>query len=241
MGGILAAENLRRAKSFTNPTIRRMTANGPAPGAWKLVKVPAIITLVVSLVRLIGELLALSPALFSRQPGGGAALVGITWLVLVFGFYFGWRLARTDGAPAVPGRSMLTIFVGLVVAMVLFLVLVGLPEEGQEIDPNNFRLFCAGAWLCSLATLFTWPALFRTLIVYGLAARIPVVVLTLLVVLFGWDTHHTGLMPGSPAAEGMALAFAASFPQIGLWVPFTVLVGGLCGGLGALFRRRKGS
>jgi hypothetical protein len=218
-----------------------MSTNGPAPGVWKLVKGPAIITLVVSLVRLIGELLELSPALFSAAPGGGGALVGITWLVLVFGFYFGWRLARTDGAPAVPGWSLLTIFVGLVGAMILFMVTVGPPEEGEPFDPNSFWLFSAGAWLCSLATLFTWPALFRTLLVYGLAARIPVVILTLLAVLFGWDTHHVGLAPGAPVMEGMALAFAASFPQIGFWVPFTVLVGGFSGGLGALFRRRRGS
>ena len=241
MGEILAWENLRRANSFTNLTIRRMTPSDPAPGTWKLVKGPAIVTLVVSLVRLIGELLELPPALFSREPGGGGALVGITWLVLVFGFYFGWRLARTDGAPSVPGRSMLTIFVGLVGALVLFFVLMGIPEEDQEIDLTKLWVFMAGAWVCSLATLSTWPALFRALFVYGLAAWIPVVILTLLAVLFGWETHHIGLAAGAAPMEGMALAFAASFPQIGFWIPFTVLVGGLCGGLGALLRRRKGS
>src|SRR5881409_1708216 len=43
----------------------------------RLVRVPALITLGVTLLRLIGELQGWSPALFSRQAGGGGALVGI--------------------------------------------------------------------------------------------------------------------------------------------------------------------
>lgn len=214
-----------------------MTESGSLPSTWKLVKVPAIISLVVTLVRLVGELTELSPVLFSAD----FALVGITWLVLVFGFYFGWRLARAGRAPEVPGRAMITMLVGIVVLVLLFLVLVGSPEEGETLNTNNFMIFMGAALLCSLTVLFAWPALFRVLLLYGLAARIPVILVTLLAVTFGWETHHVARQPGMSEMEGLELALSASLPQIGLWIPFTVLVGGLFGGFGALLGRRRQS
>ena len=54
---------------------------------------PAVITLAVTLLRLVGELQGWSPLLFNREAGGGGALVGISWLVPVFGAWFGWKLA----------------------------------------------------------------------------------------------------------------------------------------------------
>ena len=65
----------------------------------KLILVPAVITLAVTLLRLVGELQGWSPALFSRAAGGGR-LVGISWLVPVFGAWFGWKLARAGSGPA---------------------------------------------------------------------------------------------------------------------------------------------
>ena len=215
-----------------------MTESGSLPSTWKLVKVPAIITLIVTVVRLIGELAELSPTFFSSEPGGGLAVVGISWLVLIFGFYFGWRLARAGRAPEVPGRAMITILGGIVVAVVLFLVVMGVPEEGEPVNTNSMMIFQGGAWVCSLAVLFAWLSLFRVLLLYGLVARIPVILVTLLAVTFGWETHHVG---GMPEMEGLELALFASLPQIGFWIPFTVLVGGLFGGFGALLGRRRQS
>ena len=111
--------------------------------------------------------------------------------------------------------------------------------EGQQMGMSNRLMFMGAAWICSLATLFAWPALFKTLLLYGLAARIPVVVITLLAVAFGWETHHVGLPPGAPEMTGLELAGFASLPQIGFWIPFTILVGGLLGGVGALLTRRR--
>ena len=51
----------------------------------RLICVPALITLGVTLLRLIGELQNWSPRLFNREAGGGGALVGIAWLVPIFG------------------------------------------------------------------------------------------------------------------------------------------------------------
>ena len=47
----------------------------------RLVRVPALITLGVTLLRLIGELQRWSPKLFNREAGGGGALVGISLAV----------------------------------------------------------------------------------------------------------------------------------------------------------------
>jgi hypothetical protein len=53
----------------------------------RLIFVPSAITLAVTLLRLIGELQHWSPVLFNPAPGGGGAIMGITWLVLIFGVY----------------------------------------------------------------------------------------------------------------------------------------------------------
>lgn len=224
---------------------------------WQLVKVPAIITLAISLIRLIGELAGWAPALFSAEAGGGAALVGITWWVFIFGFYFGLRLAREGRGPEVPGRVIITYVVAIVVVFLLIAMFVGFPEEvatpeegatpvevtspeeGASPSTSGFLIVMAGAWICSLVTLLTWSELTRALLLYGFAARIPVMVITLLAVAFGWETHHVALAPGMPEMAGVELALFASLPQIGFWIPFTVLVGGLFGGIGAMVGRRK--
>src|SRR5512142_3187783 len=78
----------------------------------KLVLVPAVITLGVTLLRLFGELQGWSPRLFSREAGGGGALVGISWLVPVFGAWFGWRIARAGSVPRF-GRALGLTLLGL--------------------------------------------------------------------------------------------------------------------------------
>ena len=56
----------------------------------KLILVPAVITLAVTLLRLVGELQGWSPALFNRgDKAWSPGLVGIVWLVPVFGAWFG--------------------------------------------------------------------------------------------------------------------------------------------------------
>ena len=57
----------------------------------KLILAPAVITLAVTLLRLVGELQGLSPALFNREGGGLGTFVGIVWLVPVFGGSELWR------------------------------------------------------------------------------------------------------------------------------------------------------
>ena len=64
----------------------------------KLIFVPAVITLAVSLLRLVGEFLNLPGWLASKEAGGNGALIGITWLAPVFAIYFAYKLAGKPGS-----------------------------------------------------------------------------------------------------------------------------------------------
>ncbi len=53
-----------------------------------LIKIPALITLAVTLLRLVGELLDWPSLFFNAEAGGGFAIVGIVWLAPIFGVCF---------------------------------------------------------------------------------------------------------------------------------------------------------
>jgi len=86
-----------------------------------MILAPAVITLAVTILRLTGELNGWSPVLFSPEAGGGAALVGITWLVPVFGVYFALKLARSGSAPVSSGRVLAHAAAGLAAAVAIIL------------------------------------------------------------------------------------------------------------------------
>ena len=50
-----------------------------------LITVPALLTLAITIVRLVGELKHWPAPWFSNAAGGGGALVGISWLPILFG------------------------------------------------------------------------------------------------------------------------------------------------------------
>lgn len=92
----------------------------PAP-TWRLVLVPAVLTFAVTLLRLWGELKEWPLLLFSPAAGGGAALVGITWLVPVFGMWFARRLAK-GGPSEHPGRVIGFAALGLALVFAINLL-----------------------------------------------------------------------------------------------------------------------
>jgi hypothetical protein len=88
-----------------------------------------------------------------------------------------------------------------------------------------------------------WIALGRVLLAYGLAARIPVIVVMLLAILGNWGTHYELGRPDLPRLEPELWKWfvIGLVPQLGLWVPFTMIVGAIFGGLAALTARRRAS
>lgn len=208
------------------------------PGTWSLVAVPAILTLLVTVVRLLGELQGWNPSLFNTEAGGGGALVGITWLVLPFGFWFGWRLRRA-GATAKPGRAAF-LYVAAIAVMaggifgLYYAEMVSFPNEENPGQLEGMPLLLAVLAIAAVVAIAAWPRLTITLMAYGVLARLPIVILTYVDIQAGWDTHYGALPPGAVVETDMEMFLALATPQATLWpFIFTPIVGGLLGCLGA--------
>jgi len=208
---------------------------------YRLVLVPGIITAAVTLLRLVGELNHWSRALFNPDAGGGMALVGIAWLVPIFGIYFAMKLhgsGQTGNGWHAVGYSALAIAAFAAVSF-------GVPAI-LGLDPNQptiaALLILVAASLIALAiAYYRTGALGRVLFAYGLAARIPVILVMLLAILGNWGTHYDVLPPGvvtemSPWAKWFLIGVV---PQLTLWMAFTVAVGALFGGLALVVAERR--
>ncbi len=201
----------------------------------RAVLVAGIITLALTAVRLYGELEGWDPEFFNREAGGGMALVGIAWLVPIFGLWFGARLARNGRGPARTGRAIAMPLIGFALVVGVFALQFNvLKLEGQA---ASMLLFVTGP-VCALFGVFAWPALAGTNFGYGLLARLPIVVITYWAISRGWDVHHVKTRPDSTIAEADK-AFVLSMAQMTLWIPFTILVGGFFGGIAAALTRKK--
>jgi hypothetical protein len=203
----------------------------------KLILIPALITLAVTILRLVGELQGWSPTFFSRQAGGAGAIVGIVWLVPIFGAYFAVKLAKAGAAPGaghVIGYSAL--------ALALAALIIGVTVKTIANQRAQFGVFLLAGIVAALVAYRGWPALGRVLLAYGLAARVPVAVVMLIAIYANWGTHYDVAPPNFPEMAPLAKWFMIGFlPQIFLWIPFTICVGALFGGLAllAVGRRRE--
>jgi hypothetical protein len=209
---------------------------GAAPSTGRLILVPALITLAVTLLRLTGELLNWSPALFNRQPGGPGAIVGIVWLVFVFGIYFAVRLVRAGLGPSGLGRVFGFAFLALLIPVV-----VGVGGARLKAGPlAQLGLLAVASIPAIVVAMRGWPALGRVLLAYGLAARIPVALVMLAAILGNWGTHYDVLPPAFPEMSAIPKWFLIGLvPQLTGWLAFTVVVGMLMGGLTAAVMGRR--
>ena len=205
----------------------------------ELVLVPAIITLAVTLIRLAGERMGGSDTLFNRSAGGAGALIGIVWLVPIFGYWFGHRLTRAGFGPASLGRFYAFTVLGLV-------VMAGLTAAAFALSAGSVLqivLVIIGSWAGALLVRYAWPALGTTLIAYGLAARIPVALIMLAAILGDWGTHYDVAPPGFPEGVGKVEKWVrlGLVPQLTVWIGFTVIVGALLAGIAVAVARRRGA
>jgi len=201
-----------------------------------LILIPAVITFAITLLRLTGELLEWSPTFFSRDAGGGLAVVGIVWLVFVFGWIFAAKLVRMGHGPKSIGRAA-----GLAFLAFLILPATGFLASALHFPPGGRRVllsFTIASVVALLVGLRAWPALGRVLLAYGLAARIPVALVMLVAILAEWGTHYEKGPPHFPQMGALAKWFwIGLLPQMTLWIAFTVLVGTLVGCVAALAAR----
>jgi hypothetical protein len=206
------------------------------PRTRDLVLVPAIITLAVTALRLVGELEHWSPTLFNRAGGGGGAIIGISWLPLVFGVYFAWRLARAGEGPASAGKAIGMAVLGLaMVPAALFIAnKLGTPQLGMIVTA------CLVFLVAGIVASRGWPMLGRTLFVYALAARVPVAALMLPAIIGKWGTHYDALPPNFPVMGAVKTwALIGLFPQMTLWIGFTLVTGMLVGSITAAILRGR--
>jgi len=216
----------------------------------KLILVPAVITLAVTLLRLVGELQGWSPTLFNRECGFCGALVGIWLLVPVFGAWFGWKLTRAGSGPGSLGRAF-----GLTLASMAVLPLFSFLAPKAGILPERLwrpnvpltesftilSVFVAFAIVGLAIGILAWPALGRTLLAYGLAARIPVALLMLVAMLGNWGTHYDA-RPSSPQMSTLGWWVALGLvPQLFFWIWYTIGFGALFGIVAAAIARRRGT
>jgi hypothetical protein len=156
------------------------------PNYGKLILIPSLITLAITLLRLGSEFMNLPSWLANKNPGGFGALIGISWLPPIFGIYFANKLIRSPGKP--------------------------------------------------------WRKLFNTLFLYGLAARIPVIVIMGLAIYGNWGTHYDSFPPGSFSGATSLAKFLRGAVMIQLiwWaLIWTVGAGMLTGLPTALIRSRR--
>ena len=197
----------------------------------KRILVPAVITLAITLLRLMGELRHWSPVLFNPAPGGGGALVGIAWLVPVFGIYFGLKLARA-GLAGATGPAIGYALLGLLIMPVggFTAIKLGLPQQSLRTLGVFVVLSIVGAAIAYRG----WPALGRVLLAYGLAARIPVALVMLAAIFGNWGTHYDVAPPNlatmSPIAKWVLIGL---MPQMTIWIWFTIAAGALVGAIAA--------
>ncbi len=192
----------------------------------RLVLIPGLITLGVTVLRLVGELQDWSSLLFNPAPGGGGALVGIVWLVPIFGIYFALKLAAAGERPAGLGKAAGFAFLGLVV--VAGGVLLDAISEFRSVGPLIAGIVLIGAG--TLIPLAGWRQLTTTLLLYGYAARIPVAIIMFFAIRGSWGTHYDGPPPNFPEMAWLPKYFLIGFiPQLVGWIGFTVIIGSLLG------------
>lgn len=203
----------------------------------KLILVPSLITLAVTILRLVGELQQWPPILFGRAAGGGGSLVGITWLPLILGPYFALRLAKDQTAPLPAGRAFGFTILGLVVFFVGARVAFS--------PPLSLSARLAGGYLiiavATMLAVWGWPALGRVLLAYGYAARIPVAVVVCLALSGNWGTHYDALPTGYAGSTtlGARFLYGGLLPQLIFWIGYTVIVGSLLGIIAVAVTKRK--
>ncbi len=212
--------------------------NGSKISVSKLVVIPSLITLGVTMLRLVGELNNWHPLFFSREAGGGGAIVGIVWLAFVFAVWFAVKLQRAGDVFSRSGKAI-GLNLGALLLCIAGAVLMVFDMQFR------FGLYQAAGILVVLAALWVmrmaWPAYWNIMIVYGLAARIPVIVVMYLAIMGDWGTHYDAPPPDVLFDDKMTeFVQAGLLPQLFIWVPFTVIICGLLGVItAAVLNRRK--
>jgi hypothetical protein len=202
----------------------------------KLILIPSLITLAITLLRLLGELQNWPTSLFNPAAGGGGAIIGISWLPPIFGFYFARKLLKAGETPISAGKVILGVLLGIVL-----MVLGGFVGFAPQLQfPGKIFLGLLLMVAGGVAPFFAWRKLYKVLLAYGLAARIPVAILMFFAIRGNWGTHYDVPPPGFVETDWFSKYIQIGLiPQIFLWIPYTILTGTLIAGITAAIMHRS--
>jgi len=207
-----------------------------------LITIPALITLGITILRLVGELQHWPTPWFNTAAGGGGAVIGIWWLPFIFGPYFALKLAGAGDGPSSSGKAIGLAFAGLAV-MVVGGFLIGAIMAMHH--PNWTAIGYVVTLIAAFVPGIGWRSLGNTLVAYAFASRIPVVIIMYLAMRGnggkGWGTHYDAAPPNLqfPSFGGRFL-YTALLPQLMAWIAWTAVMGAIVGTIvNAIARRGK--
>jgi len=200
-----------------------------------LITIPAVITLGITILRLVGELEHWPKPWFNDAAGRASAIVGISWLPSIFGPHCAETLARAGEGPSSVGKA-----IGLALAGFVVVVLGGV-IAGIAATKLNFNLAGTGFLVILIAGFIArlgWRALGNVMFAYAFAARIPVLIVMFIAMRanggLGWGTHYDVVPPNFHSLGfGVKFFYFALVPQMTLWIGFTVVVGSIFGAIAA--------
>lgn len=205
--------------------------------------VPAIISLAVTILRLVGELGHWSPNWFSPETGGTTPygvswIVGITWLAGVFGIYFAIQLIRSRKTPESVIKAVVFPMAGI--AIFYFCpTIVEFINYTLNIRFPHYLIFVWALWaLAGALQYFAWPDLFKVQLAYAYSARIPVAVIMFFAMLGHWGTHYDYVGMQIPLSGLSRYLWMAFFPQLVGWIGFTATLGSAAGVFAFLVMKR---
>jgi WD40 repeat protein len=186
------------ATTLSEPKRRRDWAR--LPPATRIVIGPSLLTLLIYIITWCFAGYYLSPnkwgpryhsysVAFANeigQPDGILFLVGVAWLPLVLGPYFGWKLERTGQGPGRSGRLFFTAAIIGCIAVLLsglcmLLVLVDPSASLTNLSQSNLVRQLAGyalllGFILGIVEMFTWKVLVKTLLTYACTSSVLVLI-----------------------------------------------------------------
>jgi hypothetical protein len=202
-----------------------------------LIFIPSVVTLAITILRLIGELNHWSETWFNPSAGGGGAVIGIVWLAPIFGIYFAVKLSSAGQGPVSAWRPVLFALLGIVVVVISFAAGAVISKDPGSLA--SLGLILVGSIIAIALQRSPWPSLFRVLLAYGYAARIPVAILMFFAIRGNWGTHYDAPPPRFPEMSWFPKWIVIGvLPQLVFWVTFTVVTGVLAGAVVAALSHR---
>ena len=198
---------------------------GPSLSASRLIVVPGLTAVAVTALRAFGEVHHW-PEPIVNSAVCGKAILGVAWLVPIFGIYFAVRFFHAGSQPKFLARAVILAISSLLLKLGGTFVMER-PGLGYVTRVSlNLAVTAIALGLQAVA----WPDLFKALLIYGYTSRVPIAVVGFLAMRGHWGTHYDALDPGFPQIGFWPTYIRVSLiPNIFFMEAYTVIVGGLLG------------